>query len=159
RQTAHRSHHHAENHAVGWTADMKPSSRFLLAGAAAAANTANAIRPVAVHGPLSPPAFAFGLIPSELPLQTAIFQLASGALSARGGGTRGLRGKLGLAAYAASAAGLVAIHRTATKAGEVLERSLIDELGADYRSRIHQPFSPLPEAPVTRRQLLLPDMR
>jgi acetyl esterase/lipase len=138
---------------------MKPSSRFLLAGTAAAANTANAIKPIAGQGPLSVPAFAFGLIPSELPLQTAIFQLATGALSARGGGTRGLRGKLGLAAYAASAAGLVAIHRTATKAGEVLEAALIDELGADYRSRIHEPFSPQPEAPVTRRQLLLPDMR
>src|SRR4051812_22154146 len=120
---------------------MKPSSRFLLAGATAAANTANAIRPIAVQGPLSPLAFALGLIPSELPLQTAIFQLVTGGVAARGGGTRGFRGKLGVAAYGASAAGLFAIHRTATKAGEVLERALVDELGANYRSRIRQPFS------------------
>jgi acetyl esterase/lipase len=138
---------------------MQPSSRLLLAGAAAAASTANATKPIAVQGPLSVPAFAFGVVPSELPLQTGIFQMATGVLAARGGGTRGWRGKLGLAAYAASAAGLVAIHRTATKAGGVLETALVDELGANYRTRIREPFSPQPETAVTRRQLLLPDMR
>ncbi len=137
---------------------MKPSSRLLIAGAAAAANTANAIHPV-VSGPVSVLSFAFGVVPSELPLQTGLFQLATGALAARGGATKGLRGKLGLAAYAASTAGLVAIHRKATHAGHVLEAALVDELGADYRSRIREPFSPQPESPVTRRRLLLPDFR
>jgi acetyl esterase/lipase len=41
----------------------------------------------------------------------------------------------------------------------VLEQALIDELGADYRNRIHQPFSPWPEGRLTRRQLLQPDLR
>jgi acetyl esterase/lipase len=138
---------------------MKPSSRFLLSGVAAAASTANAIKPVATEGPLSVPAFAFGVVPSELPLQSAMFQLVTGAMAARGGGTRGLRGKLGLAAYAGSAAGLVAIHRKAAQVGPVLETALVDELGANYRSRMREELAPRPEVPVTRQQLLRPDMR
>ena len=138
---------------------MKPSSRFLIAGVGAAATTANAIRPAARTGPVSVPAFAFGLTPSELPLQTGLFQLATGALLARKGGTKGARGKLGLAAYAASGAGLVSVHLTARKAGDVLEAALVDEFGANYRSRIREPFAPNPEVPLTRQQLLRPDMR
>jgi acetyl esterase/lipase len=138
---------------------VKPSSRFLIAGAGAAASTANALRPVARDGRLSMPAFAFGLTPSELPLQTGMFQFATAALLARKGGTRGWRGKLGLAAYATSAAGLIAIHKTATKSGAVLEAALVDELGSDYRARIREPFSPRPEVPLSRRQLFQPDMR
>jgi acetyl esterase/lipase len=138
---------------------MRPSSRFLLSGAAAAASTANAVRPVARSGPLSISAFAFGVTPSELPLTTAAFQLATGALLARRGGVRGWRGALGFAAHAASIAGLVSIHRKAGEAGGILEAALRDELGADYRSRIHETFTPRPEVPLTRRQLLLPPMR
>ena len=138
---------------------MKPSSRFLIAGVGAAATTANAIHPAARTGPVSVPSFAFGLTPSELPLQTGLFQLATGALLARKGGTRGARGKLGLAAYAASAAGLVSLHLTASRAGDVLEAALVDEFGANYRSRIREPFAPNPEVPLTRKQLLRPDMR
>ena len=138
---------------------MKPSTRFLLSGVGAAATTANAIRPVSTTGPLSVPSFAFGLTPSELPLQTGMVQLSTGALLSRSGGTKGWRGKLGLAAYATSFAGLVSIHHNALKAGDVLEAALVDELGADYRTRIREPFSPQPEVPLTRQQLLRPDMR
>src|SRR5262245_36403803 len=107
---------------------MKPSSRFFIAGVGAAASPANAMRPVASGGPVSIAAFLFGRTPSELPLQTGISQLGAAALLARGGGTRGWRGKLGIVAYVASAAGLVAIHKTARKSGEVLEAALVDEL-------------------------------
>jgi acetyl esterase/lipase len=138
---------------------VKPSTRFLLSGVQAAASTANAIKPVALQGRASVPAFAFGLIPSELPLPTGVVQLATGAVLARRGGTRGWRGKLGLAGYAASFAGLVAIHRTAGEVGSVLEAAVVDELGADYRSRIHEPFAPRPEVPLARRRLAVPDMR
>ena len=138
---------------------MKPSNRFLLGGVAAAANSANALKPAAVTGPISVPAFAFGVVPSELPLQVGLFQLASGAWLARAGGTKGWKGKLGLAGYAASTAGLIALHRTASKAAGVLEAALVDELGANYRSRIREPFAPRPEVPITRRQLALPSMR
>jgi acetyl esterase/lipase len=41
----------------------------------------------------------------------------------------------------------------------VLEAALVDELGADYRSRITEAFTPRPEVPLTRQQLLRPDMR
>ncbi len=138
---------------------MKPSSRFLLEGVHSAATTANALRPMARTGPLSVPAFAWGLGPSELPLHTGLLQIATGLVLSRGGGTRGWRGKLGIAAHLASAAGLVAIHQTASKASGALEAALQNELGADYRSRIHEPFSPRPEVPLTRQQLLRPDMR
>ena len=138
---------------------MKPSSRFLLGGVHSAATTANALRPMARTGPLSVPAFAWGLGPSELPLHTGLLQIATGLLLSRDGGTKGWRGKLGIAAHLASAAGLVAVHQTASKAGGALEAALQDELGADYRSRIHEPFSPRPEVPLTRQQLLRPDMR
>jgi acetyl esterase/lipase len=138
---------------------MKPSSRFLFAGAAAAANTANAIRPAARSGPASVLSFGLGVTPSELPVPTAVLQLVTGALLARRGGARGWRGALGVAAYAASFAGLVHMHRKAGEASRVFEDALIDELGADYRSRIHESFTPRPEVPLTRQQLLLPDMR
>jgi acetyl esterase/lipase len=121
--------------------------------------TADALRPMARTGALSVPAFAFGLVPSELPLQTGLLQLATGALLARGGGTRGSRGKLGVAAFAMSAAGLVALHRRAGDAGRVLEAALAAELGIDYRSRIRAPLTPRAEAPLTHKQLLWPDMR
>jgi acetyl esterase/lipase len=138
---------------------MKPETRFLVAGLRSVASTANAIHPVSRTGPLSPLAFAFGVVPSELPLPAAALSVASGMLLARNGGTRGWRGKVGLAAHAASIAGLVAMHRVASRAGDVLDAALIDELGADYRRRIREPFAPRPEVPLTRRQLILPDMR
>ncbi len=138
---------------------MQTNTRFLIGGAVAAAQTANALRPASRTGPVSIPAFAFGLPVSELPIQTALWELSTGALLARSGGTRGWRGKLGIAAHAASLAGLVALHRKARDTGAILEAALTDELGADYRSRIREPFSPQPEVALTRRQLFMPDMR
>jgi acetyl esterase/lipase len=137
---------------------VQPSTRFLISGLDAAANAANARRPLDRTGPLCVPSFAFGLIPSELPYQTAAAQLTIGALLARSGGTRGWRGKLGLAAHAAAVAMLVRSHREAGLAADVLETALVDELGSNYRDRIHEPFAPRSEVPLTRRQLLLPDM-
>jgi acetyl esterase/lipase len=134
------------------------STRFMLGGLAAAASTANAIRPVARMGPLSVPAFSFGLVPSELQVQTGLFEAATALLLARGGGTRGWQGRLGLAAHGASLAGLAWMHAQAHGAAAVLDDALIDELGADYRQRIRQPFSPRDEAPLTRWQLLRPDL-
>jgi acetyl esterase/lipase len=138
---------------------VRPETRFLIAGLGSAASTANAVRPVTRSGPASIPSFAFGLVPSELPLQAGLFELASATFLARSGGTRGWRGKLGLAAHAASVAGLVALHRNAGKTAAVLEAALQDELGTEYRNRISASFTPRPEVPLTRRQLALPDMR
>jgi acetyl esterase/lipase len=138
---------------------VRPRTRLFIAGAGAVAITANAIRPVGRGRLLSMPAFAVGLGPSEFPLHTGLLQVAIGGLLSRSGGTQGWRGKLGIAAHAASLTGLVAVYRTARRAGDVLDAALVDELGADYRSRVGEPFSPRPEAPLTSRQLVAPDMR
>jgi acetyl esterase/lipase len=138
---------------------MRPDTRFLVAALSAAASTANAIRPVSRAGPLSVPAFAFGLTPSELPLPAGTLELATAAVLARRGGTRGWRGKVGLAAHAASIAGLTAIHLNSRRSASVLEAALVDGLGPGYRDRIRSPFAPRPEVSLTRKQLLLPDMR
>jgi len=136
---------------------MRPQNRFLLTTLAGAAATANALRPVARTGPLSVPAFGWGLPTSELPLQALAFQGALALAAGRGGGRKGLRGAAGVALTAASAAGLVRLHREASNADEVLEQALRDELGNDYRNRIREPFTPVPEEPLTRRSILLPD--
>ena len=138
---------------------MQPSTRFLLGGLGAAANAGNALQPVARTGALSVPAFALGLTPSELPLQVGAAQLMTGAILARSGGLRGWRGALGVAAYATSIASLGAIHRNARRAGNVLEAALVEELGSDYRTRIREPFTPRDEVPLTRQQLVRPDLR
>ena len=138
---------------------MQPSSRFLAAGLASLASTANATTPIARQGPASIPGFAFGLTPSELPIQTGLAQLAAGAVLARSGGLKGWKGALGIAAHAASIAGLARIHKDAFEAGKILEAALVDELGAGYRDRITEPFSPRPEVALTRHQLLRPDLR
>ncbi|MEY2462526.1 MAG: hypothetical protein QOH64_664 [Acidimicrobiaceae bacterium] len=136
---------------------MKPPNRFLLASAANAATTANAIRPVSRTGPASVPAFLEGLIPSELPIQAGGAQAAMAALFARSGGARGWRGGLGLALNAASAAGLAHLFRVARQSDQVLEAALVEELGEGYRSRITEPFNPQPDVALTRRRILAPD--
>jgi acetyl esterase/lipase len=137
---------------------MQPSQRFLLAGVASAGITANAVRPI-VQGPRSVGSFFAGWVPSELPLQTGLFQAALAVGLARSGGARGWRGALGATAFGASAAGLVHLHRRAGEAGGVLEAALREGLGEDYRGRITEPFTPPDEAPITHRQLLRPDFR
>src|ERR687892_446284 len=137
---------------------MDPHNRFLLSGIAAAAVTASAWRPSEQpgSGPGSPLAFLSGLPTSEMPLHALGLQGAVGLAAARGGGARGWRGALGLGLTAASFGGLLRLHREASRSEEVLERALQEGLGADYRRRISEPFSPRPDVPLTRRSLMLP---
>src|SRR4051794_1727592 len=137
---------------------VKPTTRLFIAGAAAAATTANAIRPIGRGRVLSMPAFALGLGPSEFPLQTGLSQLAIGVLLSRSGGTRGWRGKLGTAAHVASVAGLVVVYRTARKASGTLDAALAEGLGADYRTSVREPVAPRPEVALTGRQLVAREM-
>jgi acetyl esterase/lipase len=138
---------------------MKAESRFLLASAANAATTANALRPVGGGRRFQWVAFGSGLVPSELPVQHGAGQLAFAAVAGRGGGwRRGWRGRAGLALNAASVAGLWHLHRVAGQAGDVLEAALVEELGPDYRDRIQEPFSPAPDVALTRRRVMLPDL-
>jgi acetyl esterase/lipase len=129
-----------------------------LSGAAAAAQTANVLAPP-TRGRAAPLGFAFGMVPSELPIPTAILQAATGAFLARKGGARGWRGKLGLAAYGASLAGLGYAQYLQGKSASILEQALVDELGTDYRRRITEAFVPRPEVPLSRRQIVLPASR
>src|SRR3954469_229203 len=138
---------------------MKPRNKFLLASVANAATTANAIRPASKTGAISVPAFATGIVPSELPVQEGVYQALVAALLSRSGGTKGWQGKVGLALNAASAAGLVHLLQVARQSGTVLEAALVDELGAGYRSRITEPFSPKPDVVLTTRRVIAPDFR
>jgi acetyl esterase/lipase len=136
---------------------MDPRNRFLLSGVIAAAVTADAWRPIdrSAASPGSPLQFLSGLPTSELPLPTLGLQGIVGLAAARGGGMRGLRGAVGLGLTAASFAALVALQREAGRSDDVLERALQEGLGADYRERISEPFSPLPDVPVTRMTAML----
>ncbi|HET6951624.1 MAG TPA: alpha/beta hydrolase [Acidimicrobiales bacterium] len=135
---------------------MEPATRLLLSGAASAALTGVGLRPVDRHGLGSGPAFVLGLPISEMPLHVGAAQAALALLLSRAGGPRGWRGMAGLGLTAASLAGLWRLHRDAQDAERVLEEALVGALGAGYRDRIHEPFSPPPVAPLTRRSMLAP---
>jgi acetyl esterase/lipase len=137
---------------------MRPRTRFLLAGAAAAATTANAIRPPRMSA-LSGPSFGLGLPVSELPLDVGVLELACLAVLGRREAIRGWQGKVGIAAFGASLAGLAFVHRRAAEAGPVLEDALVGAFGPGYRDRVAEAFRPRDEVPLTRQQLLVPDMR
>ena len=115
---------------------MDRGSRYLLASAARALSTRNARRPLSRSGFVSVPSFAFGLAPSELPVQHIAAYGASAALAVARGVHRTLAGKVGLALTAGAAAGLYRIHRESQDAQRIVERALVDELGADYRRRM-----------------------
>ena len=136
---------------------MDPRNRFLLSGVIGATVTAAAWRPFdrSAATPGSPLEFLSGLPTSEMPLHTLGIQAVVGLVSARGGGARGVRGAVGMGLTAASFGGLVALQREADRSDEVLERALQEGLGADYRERISEPFSPRPDVSLTRRSAML----
>jgi acetyl esterase/lipase len=94
---------------------------------------------------------------SELPLHALALQATGAAILARKGGYRGEAGRLAVAATVAWLAGLVRLHQEALHSPALLEAALVDQLGQDYRQRISPGFHPAPEAPLRRRQILLPD--
>jgi len=138
---------------------VDPRTRFLLASAAGAAATATALSPVDRFGPGAGPAFVVGSPVAEMPLHVAGAQAGLALLLSRSGGWRGLRGLAGLGLTAASLAGLWRLQRDAEASEQVLEDALAAALGADYRDRIAEPFTPQPAAALTRRQVLVPDLR
>jgi acetyl esterase/lipase len=121
--------------------------------AASVAATANAWRPVAQEGPLSMLSFGSGLVTAEFPLLVAGQQVLNLAgLAARGH----VRGKTGLALTAATAgsvATLVALDREAKRSGEVLERALVEGLGAGYRSHLGDYQASPHGTPLTRKDI------
>ncbi len=135
---------------------MDRRTRFLIARAAGAALTASALRPPDRFGRAAPLEFVLGVPTSEMPLHVGALQGGLALLGARRGGARGWRGLAGLGLTAASAAGLWRLHRDAQASEWVLEDALVAALGPGYRDEIAEPFTPPPDAPVTRRSVLLP---
>jgi acetyl esterase/lipase len=133
---------------------VKPATKLFLGSALGALNTANAYRSPALPATsmaVMPPS----LVTSELPLHTmAVQQLATLALAGRGA-LRSPLGRLGLAISAGSWLALWNLHRQADRSRDVLERALVDELGASYRSRIVAPRVPPVDVPLRRREIVL----
>jgi acetyl esterase/lipase len=130
------------------------SRRFLATSALGALATANALRPFSRSGVGSLPSMASGVLTSELPLHVLAGQAAGAGLAVRGGALRSWSGRAGLALTAASAAGLVQLHRDAQASAGVLEAALVDGLGPDYRDALTD-LGPDHDAPLTRRDLTL----
>ena len=106
------------------------------------------------------PSFALGLGPSEFPLQTGLLQLGVGAVLVRGGGGAGLaEGGSGSPRMQPRWSGWPSCR--AGPAGPVTSwrrhwsRGWVRAIGRASR----QPFTPRPEAALTHRQLLRPELR
>jgi acetyl esterase/lipase len=119
---------------------------LLRAGALEAFTTLDVYRPVSRRGPLSPLVFFTTWPVSELPVQAALFQVATTAALARPRDVRSPRGLAGLALTAASVSGLLKLRRAADRVEGELEMALVDALGPQYRDEIRRPAWPdLPE--------------
>ena len=94
---------------------------------------------------------------SELPVQTAITQVVTAALTGRREESDGLRRASRTGAHRSVVCGRGAAASEGVQSGGVLEQALVDELGSDYRRRITEGFTPAPDVALTRRRILMPD--
>ncbi len=130
---------------------MTAGDRLLRLGLLQALSTLDVWKPVSRKGPVSPLVFFSTWPVSELPLQTAMAQIALTAGLARPKDLRSVRGQAGIALTAASVAGLVGLRRAAERVEGELEMALVDGLGPDYRREIRRPAWPLdPPAQLKR---------
>ncbi len=120
----------------------KPGDWLLRTGALEAFTTFDVYRPVTRRGNLSPLVFFSTWPVSELPVQAAMFQVASAAALARPRDVKSVRGAAGLALTAASVAGLLKLRQSANRAEGELELALVDALGPQYRDEIRRPAWP-----------------
>jgi acetyl esterase/lipase len=124
----------------------RPGDRLLRTGLVEALTTLDVYKPLSRRGSLSPLVFFSTWPVSELPVQSAMFQVALAAGLARPKDLRSGRGQLGLALTAASVAGLFGVRRAADRVDGELELALVDALGPAYRREIRRPD--WPAAPV-----------
>ena len=124
-----------------------PGDWLLRTGALEAFTTLDVYRPVSRRGPLSPLVFFSTWPVSELPVQAAMFQVATAAALARPRDMRSRRGMAGLALTAASVAGLLGVRRAADRVEGELELALVDALGPQYRDEIRRPGLARPRRP------------
>jgi acetyl esterase/lipase len=115
---------------------------LLVAGAAGALGTANALHPPADDGWPSLVTFAAGAVTSEIPLLHGGFHGAVAAGLCARGGLGSWRGRAGLGLTAMACAGAVALHGEARQAGAELEGALVEALGPGYRDGIVYPPRP-----------------
>jgi hypothetical protein len=106
---------------------------YLAASAAGALGVLNGHRPLIRRGWASVPAFMAGWFDTEVPLVRLAAHGGLTAAAARSGLLRTRVGKAATVLNAASAAGLVHLHRLGRRTDAVLETALVDELGSDYR--------------------------
>ncbi len=123
---------------------MESGTKYLAGSVFRALTTANARSSFSRSGLAAVPSFAFGLLPSELPLHHLAAYGGSAAFGLARGVHKTKSGKLGLALTAASAAALYKIHKESLDANRIVERALVDELGDGYRDRM----APNPMVPL-----------
>jgi acetyl esterase/lipase len=113
---------------------------FCVLAAVGALNTLNAYRPLSKRGPFAVMSYLGGWPTSELPIHVLSFQLAATAVAAAVwdvfDGTAGL---VSAVLLLLSWSGLVGLRLRAPAAAALLEASLVEALGADYREREVQP--------------------
>ena len=126
-----------------------------MAGAASAVLTANAWRPFVRSGYGTALGFPSGIVPTELPLPSAVAALVPAAVAARRGGLGSIGGRVGLALTGASIAGLVALDRSARADRKLFEAALSESLGADHRRRMAEVVVP-PRRVASDRLRLVP---
>lgn len=108
----------------------------VLATAGAVTTTANGWHRLGRDGWPALWSFGSGLVTSELPVPTAVTQVATLAVLAARGHVRGRTGAALTAATAGSLATLLALEREARRSGEVLEEALVSGLGPYYRDHL-----------------------
>ncbi len=126
--------------------------------ALSAVNTANAHRPFTRTGNAALPVMVAGLLTSELPFHVLGAQTAAALALGRSTPLRSPRGVLSCGMLAASAAGLVALHREARRSGAVLEQALVEEFGPDYADGVAAETRARHDVALTRRQVAVPSM-
>jgi acetyl esterase/lipase len=119
---------------------MDATTVFCGLSAIGALNTANAYRPLSKRGPFAVMSYLGGWPTSELPLHVLATQVvATGIAAAVWDVFDGTAGVVAAVLLALSWAGLVGLRLRARQAEVLLERSLVDALGVDYRNRIVHP--------------------
>jgi len=129
---------------------------LLLGSALAAANTANAHRPFTRTGVASLPVMGLGMLTSELPLHTLAIQTALTLRASRRTPLRSWRGGAAIGLSAASAAGLLRLHRAANRSGQVFEAALVEGLGSSYLDGVTPAVRTRQGVPLTRREVSVP---
>ncbi len=135
---------------------VRSGTKYLLASVAGAANTLNAYRPIARNGIGIPLVWVSATPTSELPLHAIAIQQAATVVFAKKGAFRTRAGRLGLAISATSWMALLYLHRLAQRSGDVLEQSLVDELGPAYRDGYDGVITLPADMKLTFSQKLLP---